>query len=120
LSLFRLVKEELEANLVKRVGQAIMTSPTSACYDGELSEFPAGSDKLGKLNIGGKLRFFGDGFQASKLVGGKRYWRIPVMEGEFLVAEEFTVVKLWAEGISSSFLKAWSPRCRQPMRLSSC
>ncbi|NLI93794.1 MAG: formylmethanofuran--tetrahydromethanopterin N-formyltransferase [Peptococcaceae bacterium] len=86
-------KDELEANLVKRVGQAVMTSPTSACYDGELPEFPADFEGFSKFHIGSKLRFFGDGFQASKVIGDKRYWRIPVMEGEFLIGEEFTMVK---------------------------
>jgi len=86
-------KDDLEANLVKRVGQAIMTSPTSACYDGGLAEFPADFDGFSKFNIGGKLRFFGDGYQASKVIGSKRYWRIPVMEGEFLIEEEFTMSK---------------------------
>jgi formylmethanofuran--tetrahydromethanopterin N-formyltransferase len=86
-------KEELEANLVKRIGQAIMTSPTSACYDGTLSEFPSDFEGFSKCNVGGKLRFFGDGFQASKVIGNKRYWRIPVMEGEFLIEEEFTMTK---------------------------
>jgi len=36
---------------------------------------------------------FGDGFQASKVIGGKRYWRLPVMEGEFLVEETFGMLK---------------------------
>ena len=86
-------KDDLETNLIKRVGQAVMTSPTSACYAGFLPEFAEDSEKLSKFNIGGKLRFFGDGFQVSKLIGDKRYWRIPVMEGEFLIEEEFTMAK---------------------------
>ncbi len=86
-------KDELEMNLVKRVGQAIMTAPTAACYDGGLQELPPGFDGFSTFNIGGKLRFFGDGFQASKVIGDKRYWRIPVMEGEFLIQEEFTMAK---------------------------
>jgi formylmethanofuran--tetrahydromethanopterin N-formyltransferase len=36
---------------------------------------------------------FGDGFQASKVIDGQRYWRVPVMEGEFLVAETFGMQK---------------------------
>lgn len=91
-------KDELEANLVKRVGQAIMTSPTAACYDGGLKEFPPGFDGLNTFNIGGKLRFFGDGFQASKMIGDQRYWRIPVMEGEFLIQEEFAMAKVVGGG----------------------
>jgi formylmethanofuran--tetrahydromethanopterin N-formyltransferase len=90
---FAMSKEELEKQLIKRIGQAIMTSATSACYDGELPELAGQMENLSKLGIGGKLRYFGDGYQASKLIGNRRYWRIPVMEGEFLVQEEFTVGK---------------------------
>jgi formylmethanofuran--tetrahydromethanopterin N-formyltransferase len=36
---------------------------------------------------------FGDKFQISKVVGGQRYWRVPVMEGEFLLHESFGVEK---------------------------
>lgn len=90
---FATSKEEMEKHLVRRIGQAIMTAPTSACYDGELPELRGGEESVSKLNIGGKLRFFGDGYQASKVIGNRRYWRIPVMEGEFQVQEEFTVGK---------------------------
>lgn len=90
---FATSKEDMEKQLIKRIGQAIMTAPTTACYDGELPEFQGQEDTFSKVNIGGKLRFFGDGYQASKVIGNRRYWRIPVMEGEFLIQEEFTVVK---------------------------
>jgi len=86
-------KDELESNLLKRIGQAVMTCPTTACFDGDLPEFKGNDSALSKVNIGGKLRFFGDGYQASKVIGAKRYWRIPVMEGEFLIQEEFTLAK---------------------------
>jgi formylmethanofuran--tetrahydromethanopterin N-formyltransferase len=90
---FATSQEELEKQLIKRIGQAIMTSPTSACYDGELPELEGQTENLGKLGIGKKVRFFGDGYQASKLIGNRRFWRIPVMEGEFLVQEEFMAGK---------------------------
>lgn len=90
---FAFSKEDMEKYLVKRVGQAVMTAPTSACYNGELPEFLGKEDSLDKINVGGKIRFFGDTYQASKVIDDKRYWRIPVMEGEFLVQEEFTVAK---------------------------
>ena len=57
-----------------------MTCPTTACFNG-LPE----AEKTAPL--GATLRYFGDGFQASKVIAGERFWRIPVMEGEFLVAE---------------------------------
>jgi formylmethanofuran--tetrahydromethanopterin N-formyltransferase len=41
--------------------------------------------------LGARLRYFGDGFQASKLIAGRRFWRIPVMEGEFLVTDSVGV-----------------------------
>jgi formylmethanofuran--tetrahydromethanopterin N-formyltransferase len=86
-------KEDLEKQLINRCGQAIMTCPTSACYDGGLPELHGEEAGLMKFNIGGKLRYFGDGYQASKVIGDTRYWRIPVMEGEFLIQEEFTAGK---------------------------
>ncbi|NDV19426.1 formylmethanofuran--tetrahydromethanopterin N-formyltransferase [Pseudodesulfovibrio sp. JC047] len=80
----------LEKQMLKRIGQAIMTTPTSACFDGGVSECPA--DERTELKLGGKIRYFGDGFQASKVINDTRYWRIPVMEGEFLIQESFTMV----------------------------
>jgi formylmethanofuran--tetrahydromethanopterin N-formyltransferase len=79
-------KDDLGKRLIERIGQTVLTCPTTACYDG-LSDAP---DRVG---VGSALRFFGDGFQASKVIGGKRFWRIPVMEGEFLVQEKFGMLK---------------------------
>lgn len=77
--IFSYSKEKLEEHLILRVSQAVLTSATSACFNGLQAGEP--------LNIGGKLRYFGDGYQASKVIHGKRYWRIPVADGEFLVEE---------------------------------
>jgi formylmethanofuran--tetrahydromethanopterin N-formyltransferase len=79
-------KDDMGKRLIERVGQTVLTCPTTACYDG----LPTAPDRVG---VGSALRFFGDGFQASKLIGGERFWRIPVMEGEFLVQEKFGMVK---------------------------
>jgi formylmethanofuran--tetrahydromethanopterin N-formyltransferase len=79
-------KDDLPKRLVERIGQTVLTCPTTACFDG----LPAAPDRLG---VGSTLRFFGDGFQSSKVIGGERFWRIPVMEGEFLVQEKFGMVK---------------------------
>jgi formylmethanofuran--tetrahydromethanopterin N-formyltransferase len=72
----------LATRLVERVGQTVLTCPTTACFDG----LPAAPDRA---VVGGMLRHFGDKFQSSKFVDGRRYWRVPVMEGEFLVEESF-------------------------------
>ena len=88
---FGMSKDSLEKQLLKRIGQAIMTAPTSSCFDGGVPECP--EDKRAILKLGGKLRYFGDGFQASKVIEGRRYWRIPVMEGDFMIQEEFSVAE---------------------------
>ena len=79
-------KASLPEQLIVRVGQTVLTCPTTACFDG-LPEAPD------RLPVGKALRVFGDGFQASKVIGGKRYWRLPVMEGEFLIEETFGMLK---------------------------
>lgn len=79
-------KESLPQQLIARIGQTVLTCPTTACFDG-LPDVPD------RLPVGKALRVFGDGFQGSKVVGGKRYWRVPVMEGEFLVEETFGMQK---------------------------
>jgi formylmethanofuran--tetrahydromethanopterin N-formyltransferase len=84
--LFTIDSASLVKRLIERVGQTVLTCPTTACFDG----LPDAPERVG---VGGPLRTFGDGFQSSKVVGGVRYWRIPVMEGEFLVQEDFGKVK---------------------------
>ncbi len=81
--LFSMDKEGLGKRLLERIGQCVMTCPTSACYSGLEGE--------DHVMIGGQLRYFGDGHQSSKNIGGRRLWRIPVMDGEFLVDETFAM-----------------------------
>ena len=76
----------LATRLLERVGQSVLTCPTTACFDG----LPQADERV---LVGGLLRHFGDRFQSSKFLDGRRYWRIPVMEGEFLVQEAFGVEK---------------------------
>jgi formylmethanofuran--tetrahydromethanopterin N-formyltransferase len=83
--LFATDREGLAKRLVERVGQTVLTCPTTACFNG--------LDAEDDVVVGGKLRYFGDGWQASKVLAGRRYWRIPVMEGEFLVEERFGIVE---------------------------
>jgi formylmethanofuran--tetrahydromethanopterin N-formyltransferase len=77
--------------LLGRIGQCVMTCATTACFDG-LGGAPE------RVNVGGRLRFFGDGFQASKRLDGHRYWRVPVMDGEFVCEETFGVARGVAGG----------------------
>jgi len=88
--LFAMDREGLAKRLVERVGQCVLTSPTSACFNG--------LDAEDTVDVGGQLRYFGDGYQASKVLEGQRFWRVPVMEGEFLVQERFGTVEGVAGG----------------------
>ncbi|MGA7489005.1 MAG: formylmethanofuran--tetrahydromethanopterin N-formyltransferase [Xanthobacteraceae bacterium] len=74
--LFAVSTGELQKQLQNRVGQCVLTTASAACY--------AGLEGEEALKLGNALRFFGDGWQISKRFAGKRYWRVPVMDGEFV------------------------------------
>ncbi len=78
--LFGFAPDSVGPQLKNRVGQCILTSPGSACFNG------LESDARIKLSTG--VRYFGDGWQTAKKLGEKRYWRIPVMDGEFIIEDE--------------------------------
>jgi formylmethanofuran--tetrahydromethanopterin N-formyltransferase len=72
---------ELKHQLMERIGQCTMTCPTTAAFNG----------LTGKrvLRVGSSLRYFGDGFQKKTMAGGRKCWKIPVMEGNFIVEDGF-------------------------------
>lgn len=78
-----------------RVGQCVLTCPTTACFSGLPADACA---KDRRIRVGGALRFFGDGWQSSRRIDNTRYWRIPVMDGEFLCEDEFATVSGVAGG----------------------
>jgi len=84
---FGFTTETLATAIQARVGQCVLTCPTTACYNG-ISDCP----KEKRIRIGGGIRYFGDGFQKSKKLGDQRFWRIPVMDGEFLCEDQFGTV----------------------------
>lgn len=90
--LFAFSRDALLKAAVNRVGQCVLTCPTTACYNG----LPPVKDKT--IRIGGNLRFFGDGWQISKKLEGRRYWRLPVMDGEFTCEDVFGTIKGVAGG----------------------
>ncbi len=92
LLLFAFSRDALQKAVVNRVGQCILTCPTTACYNG----LPVVKDK--SIKVGGQLRFFGDTFQISKKLEGRRFWRLPVMDGEFTCEDVFGTVKGVAGG----------------------
>ena len=92
LLFFAFNRDALQKALVNRVGQCILTCPTTACYNA----LPLVKEKT--IRIGGNLRFFGDGYQFSKKLEGRRFWRLPVMDGEFTCEEQFGTTKGVAGG----------------------
>jgi len=84
-------RRELKLQMITRIGQCILTCPTTAAFD-------ALPDAVRKLKIGLALRKFGDGFQKRDKLGTRSVWRIPVMEGEFIIEDRFGVKKGVAGG----------------------
>ncbi len=81
---------ELKNQLMQRIGQCTLTCPTTAAFNG----------LVGKrvLRVGSSLRYFGDGFQKKTVVGGRKCWKIPVMEGNFIVEDGFGAMEAVAGG----------------------
>jgi formylmethanofuran--tetrahydromethanopterin N-formyltransferase len=84
-------RPELKAQMILRIGQCIMTCPTTAAYDA----LPTAKRHL---KVGRSIRLFGDGYQRRDTVADRTVWRIPVMEGEFIVEDKFGVAKAIAGG----------------------
>ena len=82
---FSMSGKELAKQVERRVGQCVLTCPTTAVF--------AGITQGEVIALGKNLRFFGDGWQISKVIDGVRYWRVPVMDGEFVAQETTAVVK---------------------------
>lgn len=82
---------ELKSQMILRIGQCIMTCPTASAFD-------AMPNAKRKLKVGRSIRLFGDGFQRKALVGSRKVWKIPVMEGDFIVEDTFGVAEAVAGG----------------------
>jgi len=104
--IFAMGGKALAKQLETRAGQCVLTSPTSALF--------AGIEAGKPIPLGKNLRYFGDGFQISKKINGKRYWRVPVMDGEFLT--EATTAQVDAVGGGNFLVLAES----QPQALAAC
>jgi len=82
---------ELKHQLMERIGQCIMTCPTTSAFNGLATA-------KRKLTVGRSLRYFGDGFQKKTMVGDRKCWKIPVMEGNFIVEDGFGAQEAVAGG----------------------
>ena len=119
---FGFSSDALAEAIGKRSGQCLMTCATTAVFDGyprqqyiedqqrllqqkksagAKQDVAASSQEIEpqkRIPVGSHLRFFGDGFQKSKMLGERRFWRIPVMDGEFIVEQDVGVGKGVAGG----------------------
>lgn len=100
--LFGVSPELLAKATINRVGQCLMTCPSTAVFSGMKKQAAADSNaaepKPENILLGSHLRFFGDGYQKSKVIGERRFWRIPVMDGEFIVEDVVGIGKGVAGG----------------------
>lgn len=108
--MFAMSSAVLIKQLETRMGQCVLTCPTAAAFSG----INDGYEEITKINLGKNLRFFGDGFQISKQFNGKRYWRVPVMDGEFLTEESTGMIR--SVGGGNFLILAES----QPQALAAC
>src|SRR3990170_450372 len=69
--------KSLEEQLLKRLGQCVLTAPTAAIWNG----LPNAEKQF---DTGFKLKFFGDGFESETNIGGRKAYKIPMMQGEFV------------------------------------
>jgi len=82
---------ELKNQMILRIGQCIMTCPTTSAFD-------ALPNAKRRLKVGRSIRLFGDGFQRKGIVGNRKGWKIPVMEGNFFVEDSFGAAEAIAGG----------------------
>jgi formylmethanofuran--tetrahydromethanopterin N-formyltransferase len=87
LLFFAFTMEKLADGVANRVGQCVLTCPTTACFN----DLPSASETI---PLGDWIRYFGDGYESQEpkdsgsrlsTLDSRLLWRIPVMDGEFLV-----------------------------------
>ena len=91
VQLYARSRSELKAQLVSRISQCAMTCPTTAVFNGI-------QDSKRKVKVGRSIRLFGDGFQRKGMVSNRKVWKIPVMDGDFIVEDGFGIVSGVAGG----------------------
>jgi len=100
IQIYHHTRADLKRQMIGRIGQCIMPCPTTAAFDA----LPKASRRL---KVGRSLRLFGDGFQKRDELAGRRVWKIPVMEGEFVVENSFGIKKGAAGGNFLILAKDW-------------
>ncbi len=91
IQIFNRNRFELKNQMILRIGQCVMTCPTTSAFD-------AMPNVKRRLKVGRSIRLFGDGFQRKGMVGSRKVWKIPVMEGDFIVEDVFGAAEAVAGG----------------------
>lgn len=91
IQIYHRTRTELKLQMISRIGQCVLTCPTTAAFD-------AMPDAKRRLKVGGAVRMFGDGYERKEDLAGRKVWRIPVMEGEFVIENRFGVRRCVAGG----------------------
>lgn len=100
IEIYQSTRRALKQQMGARIGQCVMTCPTTAVFD-------ALPKAARRVQVGRSLRIFGDGFQKEGEVGGRKVWRIPVMEGEFIIEDDFGIMRGVASGNMIILAKDW-------------
>ncbi|MGA2122241.1 MAG: formylmethanofuran--tetrahydromethanopterin N-formyltransferase [Methanoregula sp.] len=82
-------KKNMKSNVAGRISQCILPTPTASAFDG----FPDAASRFYT-----RMHYFGDRYEERCMVGSRRCWKIPVMQGEYVGEERFGTVKGIAGG----------------------
>lgn len=92
---------ELKMVTLARVGQCVLTCPTTAAFN-------AMPKTKRVMKIGSAIAKFGDGFEEKVEMYGRTVWKIPVMEGEFILEDTVGVASAVAGGNIFILSENWS------------
>jgi formylmethanofuran--tetrahydromethanopterin N-formyltransferase len=82
-------KKKLPMELIKRIGQCVLTAPTTRVFS------------LGEgepVDVGYKLKYFGDGYEEVRSAFEREMVAVPIMMGEFMIERNLTIAKGVAGG----------------------
>ncbi len=82
-------KKALKSNVAARISQCILPAPTASAFDG----FP---DAESRFFI--RMHYFGDSYEERCTIRGRKCWKIPIMEGDYIGEERFGIVRGIAGG----------------------
>ena len=87
--LFCASKKKMKEVLLERIGECILTAPTTAVFDG----LPGAEERVKTA-----IHFFGDGYEEKREIGERKVWAIPIMGGWYIGEEDLGMVKGVAGG----------------------